>query len=97
MADEYGEGAPHSAGRAQPHPGIAPPVAGEDVVRKQRAPHGSCLITIIAGPSPLLPVGCVRPVHPGRCVSPSQDRVEARGGRSDEDAGGGPDQPSHAD
>jgi len=32
LADEYGEGAPHTAGRAQPHPGIAPPVAGEDVV-----------------------------------------------------------------
>jgi len=32
VTDEYGEGAPHTAGRAQPHPGIAPPVAGEDVV-----------------------------------------------------------------
>ena len=98
LADEYGEGAPHTAGRAQPHPGIAPPVAGEDVVRTERAAHCSCVITIIfiSGPSPLLPVGCVCPVHPGRRVPPSQDRVEARGGRSDEDAGGGPDQPPDA-
>lgn len=36
VTDEYGEGAPHTAGRAQPHPGIAPPVAGEDVVRTDR-------------------------------------------------------------
>ena len=43
LADEYGEGAPHTAGRAQPHPGIAPPVAGEDVVRTEIAAHCSCL------------------------------------------------------
>ena len=43
VADEYGEGAPHTAGRAQPHPGIAPPVAGEDVVRTEIAAHCSYL------------------------------------------------------
>jgi len=32
VSDEYGEGAPHTAGLAQPHPGIAPPEPGEDVV-----------------------------------------------------------------
>ena len=32
MSDEYGEGAPHTAGLAQPHPGVAPPPPGEDVV-----------------------------------------------------------------
>ena len=32
VSDEYGEGAPHTAGLAQPHPGVAPPPPGEDVV-----------------------------------------------------------------
>jgi len=32
VSDEYGEGAPHTSGRAQPHPGIGPPVPGEEVV-----------------------------------------------------------------
>ena len=34
-SDEYGVGAPHTAGRNQPHPGIAPPKPDEDVVRKK--------------------------------------------------------------
>ena len=42
-------------------------------------------------------MGCVCPVYPGRRVPPAQDRVEARGGRPDEDAGGGPHQPPDAD
>ena len=37
MSDEYGEGAPHTSGRAQPHPGIAPPVPGEEVIHHRLA------------------------------------------------------------
>ena len=32
VQDEYGEGLPHSVGMEQPHPGVAPPKPGEEVV-----------------------------------------------------------------
>ena len=32
ISDEYSEGAPHLAGRTNPHPGVAPVVPGEEVV-----------------------------------------------------------------
>ena len=42
-SDEYGVGAPHSAGRSQPHPGIAPPEEGEDVVSRGDRSYRVCL------------------------------------------------------